>query len=90
MAFYAIASAGGCAFFSFPSSLISQERLSKVADCDGKKNKLLMWLPKQLMWLLFLQRSKITECDAQLAAAQLLAHRVSGMPQDTGPKDFHF
>lgn len=83
MALHDIASAGGCAFFSLLSTLMSQERLSKVADCDGKTNKL-------LMWLLFLQRSKITEFVAQLASAQLLAHRVSGTPQDIGPKVFHF
>ena len=90
MALHDIASAGGCAFFLLPSSLISQERLRKIADCEGKMNKLLMWLPKQLMWPLFLERSKITEFDAQLVSAQPLAHRVSGTPQDTGPKAFHF
>lgn len=73
MALHDIASAGSCAFFSLLSSLISQERLSEVADRDGKTNKLLMRLPKQLMWLLFLQRSKITEFDAQLVSAQPLA-----------------
>lgn len=36
MSLHDLASAGGCAFFSLPGSLISQERLSKAVDHNGK------------------------------------------------------